>query len=513
MPPFLKRRAGAVPASQEDQDLLTSDRYFVKATGEGSVAIETVLAGSKVDTRIARAIDASRGELRRYQLDGIQFLVKHGRTILADEQGVGKTVQALIAARHLVPYQGQGRILIVALKSSAGVWIGETKKWLDEEAVSYQGTARSYRDLDNAKIVITNYSLMGEVFKRHPHWTLIIFDEAHKLRGWRGRRSKRGTYKALETGSSMYKFFLTGTPVFSNAGDLWPLLHQIDPKKFPAYWPFLNQWTYLEKGTFGWTILGNKAPKKLNTGLRTQGYMIRRLKKDVLKELPPKTRVEWKLDMTSKQARDYNHLVKELELELSDERTLAVPNKVALLVRLRQLLVSPRLLELDYDGIALESLREELSDTNDAALVFTPFPTRGLPVLHDGLRKTGRPLYVVHKGLNPKQMDAVVRQFQSEPDRRAPVLISSLLLGTSWTATRATLAYFLGYDWSPSNNFQAEDRLHRYGQQFATTVKYAVHKGTIDEYVMDILNGKLTIQKAILDPARFLQGKQEVLAA
>jgi SNF2 family DNA or RNA helicase len=507
LPSFVRKKPAATVKTQQDKwPHPTSDRHFVRATDDGSIVIDLVQAGSKDDIRTARVIGASRGELRRYQMDGIHFLTKQGRAILADEQGVGKTVQALIAARHLVPAGGKGRILIVAPKSAAGTWVYEARKWLDEEVRSYQGTVRSYDVLDKAPIVITNYSLMKEVFERHPHWTLIIFDEAHKLRGWRGNRSQKGTYKALSNGSASYKFFLTGTPVFSNAGDLWPLLKQIDPDKFGGYWPFLERWTYLEKGHFGWTIIGNKNPRKLNRGLKNEGYMLRRLKKDVLEELPPKTRMEWILEMTPKQKRDYLRLVKEFEIEISDERTLAVPNKVALLMRLRQLLVAPRVLGLDYDGAAIESLREELAESNDAALVFTPF-AKALPVLQEALAKTGRPTRIVRGGMSPEQLADAIHWFQTTGGQREPVLLTSLLMGTGWTATRATLGYFLQYDWSPSNNFQAEDRLHRYGQQHATTIKYAMHKGTIDEHVMDILNGKLTVQKAILDPEKFLLGK------
>lgn len=438
--------------------------------------------------------------LRNYQAEGIEFLVRRGRAILADEQGVGKTVQALVAARRLVP---SGRVLIVAPKSAAGVWIIEANKWIDEEVRSYQGTSRAYDVIDKWPMVVTNYSLLKEVFKRKPHWDLIIFDEAHKLRNWRPL-SKKSTYKGLNSGSAMYKFFLTGTPIFSNAGDLWPLLNQIRPELFTSYWKFVGEWCVLDHNGYGVVILGTKNAKILNASLKKHGFMIRRLKKDVMPELPPKTRMEWPLDMTPKQASDYNKLAKELMLELED-RTLAVPNKIALVMRLRQLLVSPRLLGLDYDGAAVEALREELSESNNASVLFTPF-AQALPILQSALEKTGRPTRIVRGGVTPEALAGFIKWFQDVRSEREPVLLCSLLMGTSWTATRATQAYFLGYDWSPSNNFQAEDRLHRHGQKYATTIKYAMHHGTIDEHVMDILNNKVSIQRAILDP-KFLFGK------
>lgn len=442
-------------------------------------------------------------ELRRYQQEGISFLTRQGRAILGDEQGVGKTVQALIAARNLVPY-GTGRILVIAPKSAAGVWIIEADKWLAEEARSYQGTARSYEVLDNSPIVITNYSLMGEVFKRHPHWAVIIFDEAHKLKGWRPL-GKRSTYKDLKRGSSKYKFFLTGTPIFSHAGDLWPMLHQIRPDVFTSYWGFVDQWCVVDNNGFGNVIIGNKNPRSLHNGLKKHGFMLRRLKKDVMPELPPKTRMEWPLEMTPQQARDYNRLAKDLMVELEDS-TLIVPNKVALVVRLRQLLVCPRVLGFAYRGGAEEALLEELSEGNTPSVIFTPF-TEPLPYFTELMEKAKRPTRTIQGGMTPEKLAETIKWFQNYEGDREPVLLSSLLMGTSWTATRATQAYFIGYDWSPSNNFQAEDRLHRHGQRYATTIKYAMHHGTIDEHVMDILNGKVSIQKAILDPESFLFGR------
>src|SRR5688500_3167335 len=335
------------------------------------------------------AVEGLPDGLRDYQVEGIDFLVRRGRAILADEQGVGKTVQALVAARRLVP---DGRILVVSPKSAAGVWIAEAKKWIGEEAKSYQGTTRSYEVLDKHPMVITNYSLLGEVFKRVPHWNLIIFDEAHKLRNWRPL-SKKSTYRDLTNGSSTYKFFRPGSPIFSNAGDLWPLLHQIRPDLFRSYWKFIEEWCVLDHNGYGIVILGTKNARTLNASLKKHGMMIRRLKKDVMPELPPKTRMEWPLEMTPKQAKDYRKLADDLLLELEDYN-LTVPNKIALVMRLRQLLVSPRLLGLDYDGAAVEALREELSESNDSSIIFTPF-AEALPILSGALEKTGRPTRII----------------------------------------------------------------------------------------------------------------------
>jgi len=441
-------------------------------------------------------------ELRRYQQEGIAYLTRYKRTILADEQGVGKTPQALVAARNLT----QGRILVVAPKTAAEVWIDHAADWLGEEAKTYQGMTRAYEDLDNASIVVTNYHLLKEVVARHPHWSLIIYDEAHKLRN----RERKTLYGVASKVSSMYLFFLTGTPIFSSAADLWPLLHIINPKYFQSYWGFARTWTHIHQEQYGprtvTKVEGVKDPKRLQYLLNKEGFMIRRLKRDVMPELPPKQRVEWTLQMNPRQATAYKQLTKELFIELEgtkEGQILLVPSKLALITRLRQLLVSPRLLGLDFEGAAIEALTEQLGESQDAALVFTPF-AEALPLLEEAMAKIGRETRTIRGGMNERKLDENIKWFQSYRGSREPVLLSSLLMGTSWTATRATQAYFLGYDWSPSNNFQAEDRLHRFGQKSATTVYYYVHRGTVDEHLMDILDKKVTVAKLVLDMRRFV---------
>lgn len=439
-------------------------------------------------------------ELRPYQVEGIKYLTRFGRTILADETGVGKTVQALLAARRLT----DKRILVVAPKSASGVWVRETKKWLGEEARTYEGTTRSYKDLDDAPILVTNYVLFREVVARHPHWQVIIYDEAHKLRN----RQTKTALAAMRSVSSLYVFFLTGTPIFTNAGDLWPMLHIADPKEFKAYWPFVQLWCHLIEEQYGprhvVKVEGVKNPKRLQRGLNKYGYMLRRLKKDVMPELPEKFRDEWPLRMNAKQSAAYKKMAKEMILEVEGrEDILAIPSKLALVTRLRQLLVSPKLLGLDFEGAGEEALKEELAESNDAAIVFTPF-AEALPILQEGLKKTGRPIMVIRGGMSERQLVDAVETFQTIKADREPLLLVSLLMGTSWTATRATRAYFLGYDWSPANNKQAEDRIHRFGQKDYTYVKYIVHQGTIDEHLMNILNEKTTVARLVLDMQKFV---------
>lgn len=431
-------------------------------------------------------------ELREYQKEGIAFLARYRRAILADEQGVGKTVQALMAARQL----HAERILVVAPKSASGVWVMEAEKWLGEVATPYQGSTRNYADLDSAPIVVTNYVLFKEVMARKPKWNVIIFDEAHKLRN----RKRPTLFQTALKAYSPNLFFLTGTPIFTSAGDLWPPLHLINPAQFRSYWKFVKEWTHINYNGYGYQILGTKHPERLQKILYGEGLMLRRLKKDVMPELPPKTRMSIPIEMHPKQRQAYETMVNDLMIELSEgDKVLTIPSKLALFTRLRQLLVSPKLIGLDTPSAAINALKEDLEGSNDAMLVFTPF-AEALPILADELKF--RQTFIVRGGMTSEAIAGAVKGFQLFDGPK--VLLASLLMGTSWAATEATQVRFLGYDWSPANNFQAEDRPHRHGQLNAVTVGYYVHEGTIDEHIMDILDEKTTVAKLILDTHNFL---------
>ena len=490
-----KLLAPSAPDTSQRVVPLTSVLAIASPVGDGW-SVSLMAPGSSMESMpTAPATGASELYLRGYQVEGIEYLTRYGRTILADETGIGKTVQALIAGRKLTDQ----RILVVAPKSASGVWVKEAMKWLGETARTYEGPSRKRVDLDNATILVTNYHLLREVIARHPHWTLIIYDEAHKLRN----RTRETLYGAASRVSSSYVFFLTGTPIYSNAGDLWPMLNIIKPQAFNSYWGFVKLWAHMDHNGYGYMIHGVKNPKRLQRGLNRNGWMLRRLKKDVLKDLPEKFRDEWPLKMNSKQRKAYEQMANELVLKLDGEHDLAIPSKLALMTRLRQLLVAPKLLGLDFEGAGEEALKEELGETTDAAIIFTPFAD-ALPLLQKSLEKTGRPIRIIRGGSSAKGLAEAVAWFQSYEGPTEPILLCSLLMGTSWTATRATRAYFLGYDWSPANNIQAEDRIHRLGQKDFTYVKYIVHEGTIDEHLMDILNEKTTVARLLLDMHKFV---------
>jgi SNF2 family DNA or RNA helicase len=442
-----------------------------------------------------------------YQEAGIDFLSR-GRAILGDDVGLGKTVQALLAAQKLDAFP----TLVVAPKAATGVWIDEVEKWLGMKAATYLGPKRRLRWDD--PIVITNYAVFPEILNRRA-WRLTIWDEAHKFRNGRigGRNGTRPQlFKYARSDRAQYAFFLTGSPVVNEADDLWPLLHLIDPKRWKSYWKYVDAYMFKDNNGFGWKIHGVKDAPGLRRDIAP--YFLRRTKTspEVSLQLPPKTRQAWHIEMTPAQRRNYNSLVNEMLLDLPDGGLLAVPSKIALLTRLRQLLVSPHLIMPGGEpGAAFTALRDLFEESPHDAVIFTPFAEATEP-LAGFLSKVGQS-YIITGKLTPKELTQTVRQFQTDKINRAKILIVTVGMGTSWAATAASTCYFLGYDWAPAINEQAEGRLHRHGQVNPVLARYLVHRGTVDEHVMDILNYKTTIARLAADPEHMLRPKHRGVTA
>lgn len=442
-------------------------------------------------------------ELYDYQKAGVDFLVEHKRAILADDMGLGKTPQALRAAETLDAFP----ILVVCPKAATGVWKREAEKWIGVTPNAYVGQNRKLQR--DAPMVISSYLGFPEVMSKLPY-RLVIFDEAHKFRNGRVKvkKNKRGEtvspdwFKHARQLHAPYMFHLTGSPVVNDADDLWPLLNLLNPYAWTSYWSYVKRYMFMDNNGYGWKVHDVKDPVALRAAL--ERYMLRRKKTDVLLDLPEKRRDTWPLEMSPVQKRHYDSLVKEMMTELDDGGDiLAVPSKLALLTRLRQLLVTPRVLGIDDDGAALEALSEQLHDSPHPSVVFTPF-AQALPHIRAALN--GLPLWEVTSKLTDLQLEKVTNEYQASPAKNK-VLLSTVQMGTSWEATSSSSVYFLGYDWSPDINIQAEDRLHRHGQHNPVMAWYFAHEETIDGHLMNILERKTTVKKLVLNAEAFLRGE------
>jgi len=452
-------------------------------------------------------------KLREYQKENVKFMTRRRRVLLADEMGLGKTISSLYAADALGDYP----VLIIVPKVALYVWKDEIEKWFDKPATVYSGKPKQrkarlakFKEME-IPYLITNYAFVEEMVKDvSVKFRTIICDEIH-MAGLLNRKTK--TFKLMKKLARQCTnlFLVTGTPVRDTPDDLWAPLHLLRPKKFSSYWRFAHKYCVVINDTFGKTIERRpQQPKKFKRML--DGYMIRHLKRDVLDELPDKVRQVVNVDMTDKQKSMYRELEENMLVIFEDGGLVATPNVVSKLVRLRQMLVTPKMLGSNEEGGALKSLRPLVQsefDENNPVAIFTSF-RQAVPYIEESLEKVGARVYTVTGGMRGSEINKQVRGFQEEKNNGA--LICVIKSGASFTAHNAPVAFFLGPEWSLVQNLQAEDRLHRIGQEDTVRVKYLLHKNTVDDVVAEALNDKQSAVNWTLTPekaARRLKAKYE----
>jgi superfamily II DNA or RNA helicase len=449
-----------------------------------------------------------------FQKAGIAYANKMGNALIGDDMGLGKTIQAIGVSNSDA---GARRILIICPASLKINWAREWAAW-DVKGLSV-GTVDGGKVAQwpaSADVVIINFDLVGKHLAalRATPWDILIVDEAHNLRNPKALRTKRilgmrakdGSFEA-EPLPAKRLLFLTGTAIVNRPVELWPLISALAPTKFNNFFAFAKRYCGAVNDGYGWNFKGATNLHELQNELRAS-CMVRRLKADVLKELPPKTRQIIRLDAADIAKAERKTLIKirdklaELEAEkilafLADDRD-AYDHAVT---RLK-----------DAGRAAFEEMAELRHATSVAKVPHV------VALVKEALEQGKVILFAHHKdvvaayaqafgaaavvidGSTPiAQRQAAVDRFQSD-DSCTVAVISILAGGVGLTLTASSHVIFAELDWVPGNVSQAEDRAHRYGQKDNVLVWHVVVDGTIDAHMAKVLVFKQgVIDKALND--------------
>lgn len=429
-------------------------------------------------------------QLYPYQEQGVDFITKKRRVILADEMGLGKTLQALKAIDRADRYPA---LIVVGLKIAFGVWQSEIKKWLGADSLVYTGTPMqrnalwTYWEREQTPFIITNSAHIKEILERRRSWRAVVFDEYH-LMGLRNRKSQ--TFQAVRKLYSGMLILSSGSPMSQGPQDLWPALHLINPKKFSSFWQYVNRYCVIEDNGWGKEIKRYpKRPAEMRELLSQ--YMIRRSKKEVLTDLPEKTRQIIPLNMTRRQHTLYRQLAREMVAEADDGQIVFAPSVLAKLTRLRQLLVSPLVLGIAEKGAGLEAVKDLVDvefEAGNSVAIFTPFRDAA-DIIAKEMRHHTRHVFTVKGNMKQEDFNKAINTFQTLKTPKK-VLVATIKSAVSFTAHAASVGIFLGQEWDYNDNVQAEDRLHRVGQKNAVRIYYIKHDKTLDQHVLDTLMDK-----------------------
>lgn len=428
-----------------------------------------------------------------HQQTGIEWLRRTPRALLADDPGLGKTAQGLLAAEEPV--------LIVAPAMLHGTWADEIAKWrpdLDYTWVSYSSLCRR----EGRRVL----PVPREQYDRE--WGTIIFDEAQALKNRRAKQTKAAL--ALR---ARRMYLVTGTPVPNWAEELYMplrLLHDRDDRRFTSYWRWLETWFATWKPPWGGTqvlgLRGGRSWQEFAAENDLDRLMLRRLREDVLKDLPPLTETTVTVEMGTEQRAAYDGLVADYcaWVDETGEEVMAFSDggryvKLAKATTgLATLVDDP---ELEKGSCKLDALRELLEERDGSpVVVFTHFRSTALAAIRAG-EAAGRRCGLIMGGIPQTTRDALIRQFQAE---ELDLLVGTLgSLSEGVTLTRADTCIFVERSWRPTQIEQAMRRLHRIGQNRPVTVIHLTTENSLDQRIAALLKAKNAQQLAVLTAAEF----------
>ena len=414
-------------------------------------------------------IQQADAPLYPFQNRGVEFLCDGTRRILADDMGLGKSLQAIRAIGALLRSGVIFSALIVCTKTLVFNWLREFNRWdpglavnvlLPKKATSGEIWKTRF---GQSHIVITSYDHLRENSKYIPlDVDVLVADEAHRVRNLSSQISR-----AVAVRHTKYLWLLSGTPVERDADDLASLLAILDPNKFTS-----------KHGRLELSMLRRMAEK----------YVLRRSKSDVLKELPPHTEIVETIQLSPEQVQKY-----------SEVKSKKISNHLEKFSKLRTI--------CDFDpttgsSAKLDRIIDLLSDiksNGERAIVFSFWvePLDELQRRLKSLRWEG--IFRVSADLDALKRSLEVESFRSGGN----VLLASGKIGAEGlTLTEANHVLFINRWWNPSANDQAVDRVRRIGQNSNTFSYNFISAGTIEERITELLDKKTNTIEELIEQLR-----------
>jgi SWI/SNF-related matrix-associated actin-dependent regulator of chromatin subfamily A-like protein 1 len=455
-----------------------------------------------------------------YQRAGIAYAAPRKDTLIGDEMGLGKTIQA---AGVINASPSIRKVLVVCPASLKINWERELRKWLVRPLTI--GVANGGWPMTD--VVIVNYDVLRKFDAeiKGVDWDLATFDEAHYAKNAKAQRTQ-AIFGKWDADSKSWKvapiraarrLFLTGTPILNRPKELWTIVHALDRQGLGANWRgFHVRYCAGHQTRHGWDIDGASNLSELNSKLRA-AFMIRRLKSEVLTELPAKRRQVIVLE-PSKKARALierqNALAERvtkakeaLQASKASEDPKAFEAAVAALedasgAAFEEMSALRHEIALAKLPQVIEHVRDALEGSEGKIIVFAHHRD-----VVDALAKEFADVGAVKLmgGDSADAKQSAVDRFQTDPSCR--MFVGSIkAAGVGITLTAATHVVFAEQDWTPGWNQQAEDRAHRIGQRESVLIQYVVLDGSLDAHIAQVNVDKAAIADAALDkPGAALQ--------
>ena len=497
---FSKAQAGLLDALLAAQPGSKCDAAFTKVR-KGLHAFEGV--------EPLEAPPGFQGELRPYQEEGLGWL-DYLRSfdfggILADDMGLGKTVQVLaLLQRRRARRQSRGPSLIVVPRSLVFNWLQESAKFTPKlRVLDYTGPNRHplRDDFKNYDLIVTTYgTLRSDVVELSAiAFDYAILDEAQAI-----KNADSQAAKAARLLKARHRLAMSGTPIENHLGELWSIFEFLNPGMLGTAGVF-------KKNAGGAGGPDEQARTLLSRALRP--FILRRTKKQVVKDLPDKVELTLSCDLEPAQRKLYEDLRAHYRAALLKTEGKVAGSKIEVLealLRLRQAACHPALIDpsrIDEPSAKLDMLLPQMAEVAEEGhkiLVFSQF-TSFLAIVRKKLDAEG----IAYEYLDGRTRDreARVANFQNNP--AIPVFLISLKAGgLGLNLTAAEYVYLLDPWWNPAVEAQAIDRSHRIGQTETVFAYRLIARDTVEQKILDLQQKKRDLADAILnaDDNRVIQG-------
>lgn len=509
----------------------------------GSVEDSTLTEEERADKEQAELVPLlTGGKLKSYQLKGVKWLISLWQNglngILADQMGLGKTIQTISFLAHLKGNGLDGPYLVIAPLSTLSNWMNEIERFVPSiNAIIYHGNKKQRDEIRRKHmprtigpkfpIVLTSYEIAmvdAKKFLRHYTWKYLVVDEGHRL-----KNSKCKLFKELKLLPIENKLLLTGTPLQNNLAELWSLLNFILPDIFSSLEEF-ESWFDLSGRC------GNEAQKEeMEEKRRTQvvaklhailrPFLLRRLKVDVEQMLPRKKEIILYATMTEHQKKFQDHLInRTLEGYLTENVSLGnhFRGKLTnLMIQLRKNCNHPDLLESAFDGSyhyppieqivgqcgkfrLLERLLSVLFARKHKVLIFSQW-TRVLDIMDYYFSERGFDVCKIDGRVKLDERRRQIKEFNDVNSECRVFLLSTRAGGLGINLTAADTCILYDSDWNPQMDLQAMDRCHRIGQTKPVHVYRLATALSVEGRMLKRAFSKLKLEHVVIGKGQFKQ--------
>lgn len=442
-------------------------------------------------------VSSDNRSLMPYQIEGVKFAEQaNARVLIADEQGLGKTVQALA----LLSLHGENLLpaVIVCKTTLKAQWFHEIIRWTGGKNNGKANYLTQVLHTSKERpipyafgIYITTYDILKVegLFAGVPIKTVII-DECQAIKNHLADRSKAVQSVARQ---AEHIIALSGTPIKNNAGEYFTVLNLLQPTRFPEYYRFLREWCDSYETAYGYKVGGIRKPERFKEA--TSDFIIRRTRAEVLPDLPPLERKFYHVELDKKLNSAYRDGMKELdELMYSDDED-SMTSIIAVMTKLRRITGLSKTIE------CIDFVTDFLLSTDRKIVIFAHHHDV-VNVLENKLNqwmKDGNfnPVLNLNASLDGTARAEVIRKFKEENYR--VMIASTLAAGEGLNLQFCSDAVMLERQWNPANEEQAEGRFVRIGQVNPVNVTYMIATETIDEYFTELVEQKRAIVKGTLD--------------